>query len=208
MPKERTSGKLKARRYASEDKAAVVRMVRTRRAELDTDQGRARWSRVKELVREIRELKRSNEILKRATSLFSAELDHLTRTVGFIDTYSGESAVEPISAVWRSLTSTTRISAVRTVRLPADVASMRWAWICGAIRWRKTFHRVAWCAAKVSRSCGLNARQIWFSLGQQPVGALAATVNLSPDHRTDPVAPQRDSATVQRDGSSDRAKKW
>ncbi|AMO63727.1 hypothetical protein MPHLCCUG_04942 [Mycolicibacterium phlei] len=92
-----------------EEKAAAVRMVRTLRAELGTEQGTVQrvarqlgygvesvrtWVRqvdideglapgvttseskkVKELEQEIRELKRANEILKRAASFFGAELD-------------------------------------------------------------------------------------------------------------------------------------
>lgn len=39
MPKEQSPGKLTTRRYSSEEKAAAVRMVRTPRAELGTEQG-------------------------------------------------------------------------------------------------------------------------------------------------------------------------
>jgi transposase-like protein len=97
------------RRYSSEEKAAAVRMVRTLREELGTEQGTvarvarqlgygvesvrswvrqadiddghapgvttAESAKVKELEQEIRELKRANEILKRAASFFGAELD-------------------------------------------------------------------------------------------------------------------------------------
>ena len=98
-----------SRRYSSEEKAAAVRMVRSLRAELGTEQGPVSrvahqlgygveavrsWvrqadiddghtpgvttteaTRVKELEQEVRELKRANEILKRAASFFGAELD-------------------------------------------------------------------------------------------------------------------------------------
>ncbi|APE14649.1 hypothetical protein BOH72_13680 [Mycobacterium sp. WY10] len=109
MPKEQSPGKPTTRRYSSEEKAAAVRMVRTLREELGTEQGTVArvarqlgygmesvrsWVRqadiddghapgvtttesakVKELEQEIRELKRANEILKRAASFFGAELD-------------------------------------------------------------------------------------------------------------------------------------
>jgi transposase len=109
MPKETTPGKPTTRRYSSEGKAAAVRMVRTLRAELGTDQGTVQrvasqlgygtesvrlWvrqadideghapgvstvdvARIKRLEQENRELKRANEILKRAASFFGAELD-------------------------------------------------------------------------------------------------------------------------------------
>src|SRR4249919_3682708 len=39
MPKEQTPGKPTTRRYSPEEKAAAVRMVRTLRAELGTEQG-------------------------------------------------------------------------------------------------------------------------------------------------------------------------
>ncbi|MGX7697385.1 transposase [Gordonia polyisoprenivorans] len=105
MPKEQSAGKPTARRYSPEEKAAAVRMVRTLRAELGTEQGTvarvarqlgygvesvrswvrqadideglapAESARVKELEQGNRELKRANEILKRAASFFGAELD-------------------------------------------------------------------------------------------------------------------------------------
>ena len=109
MPKEQSPGKPTTRRYSSEEKAAAVRMVRTLREELGTEQGTvtrvahqlgygvesvrswvrqadiddghapgvtsAESAKVKELEQEIRELKRANEILKRAASFFGAELD-------------------------------------------------------------------------------------------------------------------------------------
>jgi len=40
MPKEHSPGKPTTRRYSPEEKAAAVRMVRTLRAELGTEQGR------------------------------------------------------------------------------------------------------------------------------------------------------------------------
>ncbi len=39
MPKEQSPGKPTTRRYSAEEKAAAVRMVRTLRAELGTEQG-------------------------------------------------------------------------------------------------------------------------------------------------------------------------
>jgi len=109
MPKEQSPGKPTTRRYSPEEKAAAVRMVRTLREELGTEQGTVArvarqlgyglesvrsWVRqadiddgrapgvtttesvkVKELEQEVRELKRANEILKRAASFFGAELD-------------------------------------------------------------------------------------------------------------------------------------
>ena len=109
MPKELANGKPTTRRYSVEEKAAAVRMVRSLRTELGTDQGTVQrvarqlgygvesvrtWVRqavideglapgvttseskkVQELEQEIRELKRANEILKRAASFFGAELD-------------------------------------------------------------------------------------------------------------------------------------
>ena len=39
VPKEQSSGKPTTRRYSPEEKAAAVRMVRTLRKELGTDQG-------------------------------------------------------------------------------------------------------------------------------------------------------------------------
>lgn len=113
MPKEKSPGKPTTRRYSPEEKAAAVRMVRTLRTELGTDQGTVSrvarqlgygvesvrsWVRqadiddghapgvrttesakLKELEQEIRELKRANEILKRAASFFGAELDRQHR---------------------------------------------------------------------------------------------------------------------------------
>jgi len=109
MPKDVTPGKPTTRRYSPEEKAAAVRMVRTLRAELGTDQGTAQrvaeqlgygiesvraWvkqadidqgqapgvstveaKRIKDLEQENRELRRANEILRRAASFFGAELD-------------------------------------------------------------------------------------------------------------------------------------
>jgi transposase len=109
MPKDVTPGRPTTRRYSPEEKAAAVRMVRTLRAELGTDQGTVQrvaeqlgygvesvraWvkqadiddgaapgvsteesARVKVLEQEVRELRRANEILKRAATFFGAELD-------------------------------------------------------------------------------------------------------------------------------------
>ncbi len=103
------SGGSTGRRYSPGEKAAAVRVVRMLRAELGTDHGavqrvaaqlgygvesvrswvkqadvddghvagvttaEARW------VRKVRELRRANEILKRAASFFGAELDRQHR---------------------------------------------------------------------------------------------------------------------------------
>lgn len=109
MPKDVTPGKPTTRRYSVEEKAAAVRMVRSLRAELGTEQGTIQrvarqlgygteslriWvnqadiddgdkpgvsteesARVKALEQEVRELRRANEILKRAATFFGAELD-------------------------------------------------------------------------------------------------------------------------------------
>jgi transposase len=109
MPKDVTPGKPTTRRYSREEKAAAVRMVRTLRSELGTEQGTVQrvaeqlgygiesvraWvkqadidegqapgvstaeaKRIKDLEQENRELRRANEILKRAASFFGAELD-------------------------------------------------------------------------------------------------------------------------------------
>ena len=108
MPKEQSPGKPTARRYSPEEKAAAVRMVRTLRQELGTEQGTVSrvarqlgygiesvrsWvrqadiddghapgvssgesQRIRDFEQENRELKRANEILKRAASFFGAEL--------------------------------------------------------------------------------------------------------------------------------------
>ena len=108
MPKEQSPGKPTARRYSPEEKVAAVRMVRTLRQELGTEQGTVSrvarqlgygiesvrsWvrqadiddghapgvssgesQRIRDLEQENRELKRANEILKRAASFFGAEL--------------------------------------------------------------------------------------------------------------------------------------
>ncbi|APE14134.1 hypothetical protein BOH72_01725 [Mycobacterium sp. WY10] len=66
MPKEQSPGKPTTRRYSSEEKAAAVRMVRTLREELGTEQG---------TVARVAELRRANEILKSASAFFAAELD-------------------------------------------------------------------------------------------------------------------------------------
>ena len=99
----------RGRRYSAEEKAAVVWMVRTLRAELGADRGAAQrvalqlgcgvesvrlWvgradiddgltggvtsdgvAEIRRLEQENRELKRANEILRRAASFFGAELD-------------------------------------------------------------------------------------------------------------------------------------
>ena len=103
MPNEQVAGKPQTRRYSQEEKDAAVRMVRTLRAELGTTQGTvlgcgvesvrtwvkqaeidegsapgvttAEARRIRGLEQENRELKRANEILKRAASFFGAELD-------------------------------------------------------------------------------------------------------------------------------------
>ena len=86
MPKEQSPGKPTTRRYSPEEKAAAVRMVRALRGALlgrqaDIDDGYARGvttaesQRIRDLEQENRELKRANEILKRAASFFGAELD-------------------------------------------------------------------------------------------------------------------------------------
>ena len=108
MPKDVTPGKPTTRRYSPEEKAAAVRMVRTLRGELGTEQGTVQrvaeqlgygtesvrvWvrqadideghapgvsteesARVKALEQEVCELRRANEILKRAATFFGAEL--------------------------------------------------------------------------------------------------------------------------------------
>lgn len=109
MVSNQGSGKPTARRYSPEEKAAAVRMVRTLRAELGTVQRVASqlgygvesvrvWvkqadpddglvvgvstveaRRVRDLEQEVRELRRANEILKRAASFFGAELDRQHR---------------------------------------------------------------------------------------------------------------------------------
>ena len=114
MPKEQSPGKKPtSRRYSPEEKAAAVRMVRTLRQELGTEQGTVSrvarqlgygiesvrsWvrqadiddghapgvssvesQRIRDLEQENRELKRANEILKRAASFFGAELDRQHR---------------------------------------------------------------------------------------------------------------------------------
>lgn len=109
MGSEGLPGKPTTRRYSPAEKEQAVRLVRTLRAELGTDQGTVQrvalqlgygpesvrsWvrqadiddgrapgvttseaRRITELEQEVRELKRANEILKRAASFFGAELD-------------------------------------------------------------------------------------------------------------------------------------
>ena len=62
--------------------------------------------RVRPLEQEVRELKRANEILKRAASFFGAELDRqhnkYQEVVVFIDANRDEFGVEPISTLLRS----------------------------------------------------------------------------------------------------------
>ncbi|WP_461666734.1 IS3 family transposase [Gordonia sputi] len=126
-----------SRRYSSEEKAAAVRMVRSLRAELGTEQGTVSrvahqlgygvesvrsWvrqadiddghtpgvtttgaTRVKELEQEVRELKRANEILKRAAFFLRGGARPPTQeVVTFIDDQRAEFGVEPILAVLRS----------------------------------------------------------------------------------------------------------
>ena len=113
MPTEQTPGKPTTRRYTREEKAAAVRMGRSLRAELGTDQGTVHrvatqlgygvesvrsWvsqadvddgkapgtttadaRRIADLEQENRELRRANEILKRAAAFFGAELDRQSR---------------------------------------------------------------------------------------------------------------------------------
>ncbi|MHA2414035.1 IS3 family transposase [Mycobacterium avium] len=137
MPKEQSPGKPTTRRYSAEEKAAAVRMVRTLRAELGTEQGTVQrvarqlgygvesvrtWvrqadideglapgvttaesKRVQELEQEIRELKRANEILKRAAKFLRGGARPPTQEiVEFIDANRGEFGVEPICTVLRS----------------------------------------------------------------------------------------------------------
>ncbi|WP_109544404.1 IS3 family transposase [Mycobacteroides abscessus] len=137
MPKEQSPGKPTTRRYSTEEKAAAVRMVRTLRAELGTEQGTVQrvarqlgygvesvrtWVRqadideglapgvstseskkVQELEQEIRELKRANEILKRAAKFLRGGARPPTQEiVEFIDDNREEFGVEPICTVLRS----------------------------------------------------------------------------------------------------------
>ena len=109
MSRETTPGKPTTRRYAPEEKAQAVRLVRQLRKELGTPQGTIKrvadqlrygvesvrlWvgqadiddgeaagmstadrEKMKRLEQENRELRRANEILKRASAFFAAELD-------------------------------------------------------------------------------------------------------------------------------------
>ena len=86
-----------------------VESVRSWVRQADIDDGHApgvttaEARRIKELEQEIRELKRANEILKRAASFFGAELDRQhKKIVGFIDANRDEFGVEPICTVLRS----------------------------------------------------------------------------------------------------------
>lgn len=74
MPSEGIPGKPRTRRYSPEEKAAAVRMVRALRAELGTEHGTV-YRVAHQLgyrVESVRELKRANEILKRAASFFGS----------------------------------------------------------------------------------------------------------------------------------------
>ena len=109
MPTEPSPKHPSSRRYAPEQKAQAVRLVRQLRAELGTEHGTVQrvahqlgygvesvrsWvrqadiddghkpgttsadaERLKALEQENRELKRANEILRRASAFFAAELD-------------------------------------------------------------------------------------------------------------------------------------
>jgi transposase len=109
MPTDHAAGKPTTRRYSVEEKQAAVRMVRSLRAETgtvrrvaeqlgygvesvrswvkqaDVDEGAVpgvsseEATKVRELEQENRELRRANEILKRAASFFGAELDRQQR---------------------------------------------------------------------------------------------------------------------------------
>lgn len=109
----KTSGRPTSRRYAPEEKARAVRLVRQLRKELGTSHGTvqrvadqigcgveslrmwvkqadvddgvgpgvttAEQKRIRELEQENRELRRANDLLKRASSFFAAELDRPSR---------------------------------------------------------------------------------------------------------------------------------
>ena len=113
MPTERTVGKPTTRRYSVEEKAAVVRMVRSLQAETGMTHGAVRrvadqlgygvesvrtWVKqadidggarsgvttteaehVRALEQEVRELRRANEVLRRAATFLGAELDRQRR---------------------------------------------------------------------------------------------------------------------------------
>ena len=74
------------------------------KAEVDSGQRPGTTSddkkRIAELEREVRELRRANEILKAASAYFARELDpRLSALVGFIDSHKGRFGVEPACAV-------------------------------------------------------------------------------------------------------------
>ncbi len=109
MGNERTPGAPTTRRYAPEEKARAVRLVRQLRKELGTSHGTiqrvaeqigcgveslrtwvkqadidegvepgvttAEANRIRDLEQENRELRRANDLLKRASAFFAAELD-------------------------------------------------------------------------------------------------------------------------------------
>jgi len=80
MPTDHGVGRPQSRRYSPEEKQAAVRMVRSLRAETGTMTVTSEENaRVKELEQENRELRRANEILRRAASFFGAELDRQQR---------------------------------------------------------------------------------------------------------------------------------
>ena len=82
-----------------------VESVRTWVHQADIDDGyapgvtTAEAQRIKELEQENRELRRANEILKRAATFFAAELDRPQEVVDFIDANRDEFGVEPICTV-------------------------------------------------------------------------------------------------------------
>jgi transposase len=99
MPKELSPGKPNTRRYTPEEKAQAVRLVRQLRKELGTEHGTiqrvaAQLGFGTESVRKwvhqadvdagvapgvTTELRRANEILRRASAFFAAELDRPSR---------------------------------------------------------------------------------------------------------------------------------
>src|SRR5271156_6567506 len=104
MPTERIPGKSSTRRYTPAEREQAVRLVHQLRRELGTDQGTVArvakqlgygvesvraWvnqadvdaaARIKELEQEVKELRRANEILKKASAYFAqAELDRPPR---------------------------------------------------------------------------------------------------------------------------------
>ena len=97
MPREIKPGKPTTRRYSDDEKAQAVRLVRQLRSELGTEYGTVQRvaeqradvdeglkagtssedrAKIKTLEQENRELKRANEILRKASAYFAqAELD-------------------------------------------------------------------------------------------------------------------------------------